>query len=147
MGEKITGMKENAKFTMTVEASTDNLYQVLGFLDERLEEAGCLPTTQMRIDLVAEELFVNVAHYAYAPNTGDVTITFDVEEDPLTAVITFEDSGVPYDPLKKEDPDVTLEAKDRQIGGLGIFMVKKNVDDIFYEYRDGKNVLTIKKTL
>ena len=71
MGEKNSGMKENAKFTMTVEATTDNLYQVLGFLDERLEEAGCLPTTQMRIDLVVEELFVNVAHYAYAPGKGE----------------------------------------------------------------------------
>lgn len=139
-------MKENSKSALTVEATTENLYEVLGFIDERLEAADCSPATQMRIDLAVEEIFVNVANYAYAPQTGDVTVTFAVEE-PMTAVITFEDSGVPYDPLKKEDPDVTLDARERQIGGLGIFMVKKNVDDLSYEYRDGKNVLKIKKAL
>lgn len=132
---------------ITVEATTENLYQVLGFIDERLEAVDCSPATQMRLDLVVEELFVNIAHYAYAPNSGEATITFETQGDPPAAVITFEDGGVPYDPLKKADPDVTLDAKDRQIGGLGIFMVKKNVDDITYEYRGGKNILTIKKTL
>lgn len=139
-------MKENSTSAVTVEATTDNLYEVLGFIDERLEAADCSPATQMRIDLAVEEIFVNVANYAYAPETGDVTVTFAVEE-PMTAVITFEDSGVPYDPLKKEDPDVTLDARDRQIGGLGIFMVKKNVDKLSYAYRDGKNILEIKKAL
>ena len=139
--------ENQAKNVLTVEATTENLYQVMGFVDERLEAADCPPKAQMQVDLVVEEIFVNVANYAYAPNTGDVTVGFELEKDSEMAVITFEDSGVPYDPLKKEDPDVTLEAQDRQIGGLGIFMVKKNVDDISYEYRDGKNILTMKKAL
>ena len=144
--EAVKAGTEAAKATLTVEANTENLYQVLGFVDERLEAEGCSPKAQMQLDLAVEEIFVNVANYAYAPNVGDATIAFAMEE-PKVAVITFEDRGVPYDPLKKEDPDVTLAANDRKIGGLGIFMVKKNVDDIFYEYRDKKNVLTIKKAL
>ena len=131
---------------LIVEAKTDNLDEVTAFLDEQLESMGCSMKIQMQLDIAVEEIFVNVANYAYAPNVGDATITFAMEE-PKVAVITFEDRGVPYDPLKKEDPDVTLAANDRKIGGLGIFMVKKNVDDIFYEYRDEKNVLTIKKAL
>lgn len=139
--------ENQSKDVLTVEATTENLYQVMGFVDERLEAADCPPKAQMQVDLAVEEIFVNVANYAYAPNTGDVTVGFELEKDTGAAVITFEDSGVPYDPLKKEDPDVTLEAQDRQIGGLGIFMVKKNMDDLSYEYRDGKNILTIKKAL
>ena len=132
---------------ITVEATTENLYQVLGFIDERLEAVDCSPATQMRLDLVVEELFVNIAHYAYAPNSGEATITFEIQGDPPAAVITFEDGGVPYDPLKREDPDTTLPANQREIGGLGIFLAKKSTDDIVYEYKDGRNILTLKKYL
>ena len=90
---------------------------------------------------------MNIAHYAYAPGTGSATIHFEARTDPKRAVITFTDSGIPYDPLSRPDPDVTLSAEERQIGGLGIFMVKKSMDDIWYEYRDGHNVLTIVKNL
>ncbi|MBO4750991.1 MAG: SpoIIE family protein phosphatase [Lachnospiraceae bacterium] len=136
-----------SKDILTLEATTENLYQVMGFVDERLEAAECMPKAQMQLDLAVEEIFVNVANYAYTPGIGNVTITFELEKASGMAVITFEDSGVPYDPLAKEDPDVTLKAQDREIGGLGVFMVKKNVDDVKYEYRDGKNILTIKKAI
>ncbi|MBR6478369.1 MAG: SpoIIE family protein phosphatase, partial [Lachnospiraceae bacterium] len=92
--------ENQAKNVLTVEATTENLYQVMGFVDERLEAADCPPKAQMQVDLVVEEIFVNVANYAYAPNTGDVTVGFELEKDSEMAVITFEDSGVPYDPLK-----------------------------------------------
>ena len=130
---------------LIVEAKLDNLAQVLQFVDSRLEEEDCPIGLQMKIDVAVEELFVNVASYAYAPDSGSVAVRMEVEEDPKTVVITFADHGVPYDPLAKEDPDVTLSINDREIGGLGIFMVKKSMDDVRYEYRDGMNILTLVK--
>ena len=132
---------------LIVEAKLDNLAQVLQFVDSRLEEEDCPIGLQMKIDVAVEELFVNVASYAYAPDSGAVAVRMEVEEDPKTVVITFADHGVPYDPLAKEDPDVTLSINDREIGGLGIFMVKKSMDDMIYAYENGQNVLTIRKRI
>jgi anti-sigma regulatory factor (Ser/Thr protein kinase) len=78
---------------------------------------------------------------------GEATVRVEVIEDPLAVVITFIDKGVPYDPLAKADPDITLSAEERDIGGLGVYMVKKSMDDIIYEYKDGQNILKIKKYL
>ena len=102
---------------------------------------------QMQISVAVEEIFVNIASYAYAPDKGSATVCVEVSGDPVTVTITFVDRGVPYDPLAKEDPDVTLSADERGIGGLGIFMTKKIMDDVAYEYRDGKNILTLKKNI
>ena len=132
---------------LIVEAKLDNLAQVLQFVDSRLEEEDCPIGVQMKIDVAVEELFVNIASYAYAPGSGSATVRMEVEEDPKTVVITFVDCGVPYDPLAKEDPDVTLSINDREIGGLGIFMVKKSMDDMIYAYENGQNVLTIRKRI
>ena len=132
---------------LIVEAKLDNLAQVLQFVDSRLEEEDCPFGLQMKIDVAVEELFVNIASYAYAPGSGSATVRMEVEEDPKTVVITFVDCGVPYDPLAKEDPDVTLSINDREIGGLGIFMVKKSMDDMIYAYENGQNVLTIRKRI
>lgn len=132
---------------LTVEATRDNLPAVLAFIDERLESLDCPMKTQMQIDIAVEELFVNIASYAYAPETGTATVRFAANEDPKTVSVTFIDGGVPYDPLAKDDPDVTLSADERPIGGLGIFMVKRTMDDVRYEYTDQKNVLTIEKSL
>ena len=132
---------------LIVEAKLDNLAQVLQFVDSRLEEEDCPIGVQMKIDVAVDELFVNIASYAYAPGSGSATVRMEVEEDPKTVVITFVDCGVPYDPLAKEDPDVTLSINDREIGGLGIFMVKKSMDDMIYAYENGQNVLTIRKRI
>lgn len=132
---------------LTLEAKTENLDKVLSFVDGHLEEQECPMKTQMQIDIAVEELFVNIAHYAYNPEVGPVTIRVEVQKEPLAVTITFIDHGVPYDPLAKEDPDITLSAEERQIGGLGIFMVKKSMDDIAYEYKDGQNILYIKKNM
>ena len=132
---------------LTVEADRKNLLAVQAFIDEELEAADCPMATQIAIDVAVEELFVNVADYAYDGKTGKVTVQVSMHEDPASAVITFIDSGKPYDPLAKPDPDVTLAAKDREKGGLGIFMVKNSMDDMRYEYKDGKNVLTLVKEL
>ena len=132
---------------LVVKSLTDNLESVLGFVDSELEDCGCSPKTMIQIDIAVEELFVNIAHYAYGSDTGPATIRVELSEDPRAVTLTFIDCGMPYDPLAKPDPDTTLSVEEREIGGLGIFMVKKSMDDMTYEYRDGKNILTIKKNL
>ncbi len=130
-----------------IDASTDKLNEVIDFVDSQLENIECSMKTQMKIDIAVEEIFVNIAQYAYAPEVGKATIRVQVSDNPLTVTITFLDNGKPYDPLAKEDPDVTLSAEERDIGGLGIFLTKKSMDDIRYEYKDGQNILTIEKNL
>lgn len=130
----------------TVEAKVENLDKVIAFVNSELETADCPMKIQMQIELAVEEIFVNIAHYAYGEETGSATVTVDVSSGD-TAVICFSDSGVQYDPLAKEDPDVTLSVDKRSIGGLGIFMTKKSMDHISYEYRDGHNVLTMEKRI
>ena len=132
---------------LTIEALTDNLQAVLDFVDTELEGADCPMKTQMQIDVAVEELFVNVAHYAYTPATGQARIDIEITEDPKKVMITITDSGIPFDPTAKPDPDVTLSAQERQIGGLGIYMVKKSMDSMNYRYEDGKNIVSITKTL
>ena len=130
---------------LTLPATIENIETVIDFVNGQLEEIKCPLKAQMQIDIAIDELFGNIAHYAYNPETGPATVRVEVTEDPIAVVITFIDRGVPYDPLKKEDPDITLSAEERAIGGLGIFMVKKTMDEISYEYKDGKNILKIKK--
>ena len=130
---------------LEIVAKTDNLPQVIGFIDERLEESDCDMKIQLQMDIAVEEIFVNIASYAYEGKEGPSEIIYELNDG--VAEITFIDSGIPYDPLAKEDPDITLSADQRQIGGLGIFMVKKSMDDMKYEYRDGKNKLTLFKKI
>ena len=130
---------------LTLDATVENLDKVLAFVDAELEAHDCPMKTQMQIDVAVEEIFVNIANYAYTPETGSVTLRLILSQDPNRILISFTDSGIPYDPLARPDPDVTLSAEERQIGGLGIYMVKKSMDDMTYEYLDGKNVLTIMK--
>lgn len=133
------------KREITVAAAVENQEAVTAFVDGCLEELNCSPRSQMQLDIAVDELFSNIAYYAYPGRTGEVTVR--VEAEPETAVLTFIDAGIPYNPLSKEDPDITLSAQERQIGGLGIYMVKKSMDAMAYAYEDGKNILTIKKKL
>lgn len=126
---------------MTVAATIENVNTVTDFVNEQLEAADCPMKLQMQIAVVIDELFSNIAFYAYAPGTGDATVRIEIENS--VATLTFIDSGKPYDPLAKEDPDVTLSTEERKIGGLGIFMVKKMATDVRYEYKDGHNVLDV----
>ncbi|MCR5167274.1 MAG: ATP-binding protein [Oscillospiraceae bacterium] len=130
-----------------IEAATENLSAVLAFVDEQLEAADCPVKIQTQIDIAVEEIFVNIAHYAYKPGTGNAVVRVETLPDPPSVDITFIDNGIPYDPLARDDPDITLSADKRPIGGLGIFMVKKTMDDVRYEYLDGHNILTLKKGL
>lgn len=132
---------------LTLEATVENLEKVLGFVEEQLEANGCPMKVLMQVQIAVEEIYVNIAHYAYQTETGIVTICVRVGGDPVQVTITFIDRGIPYDPLAREDPDTTLSAEKRKIGGLGIFMVKKSMDDMKYEYSQGQNILTIRKSL
>ena len=132
---------------LNIAATVENIETVTDFVNEQLESLDCPMKAQMQIDIAIDELFGNIAHYAYSPDIGDASVRVEVVEDPLAVVITFIDKGVPYDPLAKADPNTTLSAEEREIGGLGIFMVKKSMDDITYEYKDGQNILKIKKNL
>ena len=132
---------------LTIAATVENIETVTDFINEQLEALDCPMKVQMQIDIAIDELFSNIAHYAYNPEIGQATVRVEVIEEPLSVVITFIDNGVPYDPLAKADPDTTLSAEERNIGGLGIYMVKKSMDEITYEYKDGQNILKIKKNL
>ena len=132
---------------LKVKATDENLDTVIGFVDEQLAILGCPMKTQIQLEVTVEEIFVNIAHYAYQSGDGEAVIRTEISAEPPYIEICFIDSGTPYDPLAKPDPDVTLSAEERQIGGLGIYMVKKSVDDIKYEYKDGHNILTIKKVI
>jgi len=133
----------NKTFPAKVEALSD----VLGFVDETLESYECPMKTQMTVCVAIEEVFVNVANYAYGEGEGDMTlgIGFDAESREITFRMT--DKGTPFDPLKKPDPDITLPAEDREIGGLGIFITKKTMDSVTYAYENGENILTMIKKI
>lgn len=126
------------------DAVTKNLDQVLAFLDSQLESWNCPMRVQMQLDVAVEELFVNIASYAYGEKSGTAEITMEFLPGQIVE-ITFRDSGIPYNPLEKPDPDVTKPAEEREIGGLGIYIVKKSMDEVLYRYEDGQNVLTIRK--
>ena len=131
----------------TFPAKVDALSDVLGFVDQTLERYACPMKTQTAICVAIEEVFVNVAHYAYGEGEGDMTLRISFDEQ--TRVITFRmtDKGTPFDPLKKPDPDITLSAEEREIGGLGIFITKKTMDTVAYAYENGENALTMIKKI
>lgn len=130
---------------LVVPAALEQLDKVLDFVNTELETASCPMKQQLQIAVAVEEIFVNIASYAYQGKSGNVTVACEIEESPAGAVVQFQDSGVPYNPLEKDDPDTTLEASERAIGGLGIFLVKKTMDDVLYQYKDKRNILTLKK--
>ncbi len=129
-----------------IAAKVENLNQVLGFIEEYLDAQGCAMKVQMQMAIAVEEIFVNIAHYAYeTEGGGDATIQLCMNDRQVA--VTFTDSGKPYDPLAKPDPDVTLPVEEREIGGLGIYMVKKSMDDMRYERKDDQNILTLYKCI
>ena len=132
---------------LTINAVIENIPAVTEFVEEQLEVLGCPMRVQMQINIAIDELFSNIAYYAYNPDVGPATVRVEVQQEPPAVVISFIDNGVPYDPLSKEDPDTSLSAEDRKIGGLGIYMVKKSMDAVTYEYKNGQNILTIKKSI
>lgn len=133
---------------LTIQADDKELERVLDFIHQQLP-SDCETDLLYKIDLAAEEIFVNIAHYAYKDKLpeegGCVWLNCSMENDTLTMI--FKDTGIPFNPLAKADPDITLSAEERKIGGLGIFLTKKYMDSIDYKYEDGTNILTMKKTI
>ncbi len=132
---------------VTVAAAIENISSVTGFVDDFLDTQECSRKAKMQINIAIDEIFSNISYYAYQNETGQVTMKVEMQENPKAVCITFIDCGIPYNPLEKEDPDITLSIEEREIGGLGIYMVKKNMDEMEYEYSEGKNILVLKKYL
>jgi anti-sigma regulatory factor (Ser/Thr protein kinase) len=132
---------------LSIEATIENLEKVEEFIDENLDKCNFYKKRMSQIKISVEEIYVNIAHYAYSPNTGMAKISVDINQDDKYMEIVFIDQGKPYNPLEKKDPDVKLKVSERQMGGLGIYMTKKLMDDISYEYKDGQNILRIKKLI
>ena len=133
--------------TKTFPAKVEALTDVLGFVEETLEQHDCPMGIQMAVCVAIEEVFVNVAHYAYGGGEGDMNLGIGFEEENRAVTFRMTDQGVPFDPLKKPDPDITLSAEDREIGGLGIFIAKKTMDSVTYAYENGENILTMIKNI
>jgi sigma-B regulation protein RsbU (phosphoserine phosphatase) len=125
-------------------AEVSNLNTVLEYIANPLRDKGHPEPLINQIEIASEEVFVNIAKYAYPPIHGNAKISLSIEND---IIIIFSDAGKPFDPLESEDPDITLSAAERVIGGLGIFMTKKIMDDVSYRYEDGRNILTLRKEL
>lgn len=131
---------------LTLDATIQNILVVTKFVNDELEKMNCPEETMAEIDIAIDEVFGNIASYAYSEGVGKVTVCLEVEEDNI-AVITFIDSGKEYNPLEREDPNIMLSAQEREIGGLGIYIVKQSMDDVSYEYKDGNNILKIKRRM
>ena len=131
-----------------VPAALERLDEVQMFFLDQIEVHTCPERTRAILDVGVEEIFVNIARYAYPPGqTGQVRVGCQVDPDPLRVTLVFADRGVPFDPLAKRDADITLSADDRPIGGLGILMVKRFMTRMTYAYEEGQNVLTLVKEL
>ena len=132
---------------LTLQAKIENIPQVIAFVDAELEALDCAMKAQTQIDVAVDEIFCNIASYAYPEKEGEATVRFEFDPADRTASVTFLDQGLPFDPLTREDPDVTLPAEERNIGGLGIFLVKKTMDSLEYRYEQGRNILTLRKKI
>ena len=140
-----TGQPENNE--LVIAAELKNLPLVLDFIEGHLEWTSISIKQKMQILVAVEEIFVNIASYAYAPDQGNAIVRIEFSDEPVEVTITFMDNGIPFDPLQRRDPDVTLSAEERRIGGLGIFMTKKTMDSVDYAYKNGQNILRLKKSI
>ena len=132
---------------LKVEAAVKNIEVVTDFINAELKRLNCPPKARTQISIAIDELFGNIARYAYTPEVGNAEVQFEVEENPLSVIITFIDSGKQFNPLEQAQPDITASAEERKIGGLGIFLIKKTMDMVEYDYKEGHNILKIKKHL
>ncbi len=145
--EIASGKQSDAPGELDIEAAKENLDRVLEFVNAHLERVSCPQKSQLQIDVAVEEVFINIASYAYTTEKGRATVRVEVSDEPITVTITFIDNGVPYDPLAKPDADTSLPLDRREIGGLGIFITKRFMDELAYEYKNGQNILKLKKNI
>ncbi len=131
---------------LTVEAIVEQIETVTEFVNAELEKLDCPMKARIQLDIAIDEIVSNIAYYAYGEKTGSVTVRIEALQEENGVQLMFLDSGVPYDPLTRQDPDISAEIEERKEGGLGIFLVRKTMDDMKYEYKDGQNCLTIRKS-
>ena len=132
---------------LVVDATDEGFETAQGFVEELLERLEIPMKLQIAINISFEEMFINIVHYAYPEGVGKASVRVELLENPRRIVLTLKDSGIPYNPLAKEDPDITASVENRLIGGLGIFMTKKYMDEVKYSHVDGKNVFSMAKYL
>lgn len=132
---------------ITVDAMIENMNTVTAFVDDFLDQIACPMKFRIQINIVIDEIFGNICHYAYKDSVGAVTVRVESGNTPKAVFLTFTDNGIPYNPLDTEDPDITLSSEERKIGGLGIYLVKKNMDEMKYEYVNQQNRLWMEKRL
>ena len=132
---------------ITVDATIENMDTVTAFVDDFLDQIACPMKSKIQINIVIDEIFGNICHYAYKDSIGAVTVRVESGNTPKAVFLTFTDNGIPYNPLETEDPDITLSSEERKIGGLGIYLVKKNMDEMKYEYLNQQNRLWMEKRL
>ncbi|MDE6742634.1 MAG: ATP-binding protein [Lachnospiraceae bacterium] len=130
---------------ITVEAVMGNLEEIRSFVRKKLNETEGDMLSCITLEMVVEEIYTNIASYAYGKHTGIVTVKYSAKQEPLELIVTFMDHGIPYNPLEHKDPDIKAPLEERKIGGNGILMAKKMMDDMQYEFKDGMNILTIRK--
>lgn len=132
---------------ITVDATIENMNTVTAFVDDFLDQIACPMKSRIQINIVIDEIFGNICHYAYKDSVGAVTVRVESGNTPKAVFLTFTDNGIPYNPLETEDPDITLSSEERKIGGQGIYLVKKNMDEMKYEYVNQQNRLWMEKRL
>ncbi len=132
---------------ITLKAVIENIPQVTAFVDEQLEAIECPMKAQLQLDVAIDELFCNIASYAYGGGEGEATVRFAFDAAARRVSLDFIDGGMPFNPLTSKEPDISLSAEERSVGGLGIFLVKKTMDRIAYRYEAGQNILTIEKQI
>ena len=143
----ITTNTPGRSYTFTLEAIPAKFAEAQEKVQVFLEPVHCSMRTLLGLDMIVEEVFINIASYAYSDGVGTVTIDLSLNEAEDNLTLTFRDTGVPYDPLAKDTPNLSAPAEQRPIGGLGIFLIQEYSDTLSYEYADGENRLTIGKKL
>uniref|UniRef100_UPI004055AEED ATP-binding protein n=1 Tax=Agathobacter sp. TaxID=2021311 RepID=UPI004055AEED len=132
---------------LRLQASTDTLYTVLDSIEAHLDKNGCPEDIKTEVLIAVEEIYVNIANYAYNGNAGEAVVQMEVRQNPKLCRVVLKDRGIPYNPLGQEEPDISLSAEEREVGGLGIFMVKQFMDKVEYRYENGYNILMLEKNL
>ena len=133
---------------ITVRAAPEQIDAVMDFVNRQLDVLSCPEETRVDLDVAVDELLSNIIRYAYGSETGTVTVRVETQLEPKALILTFLDQGAPFDPLAEERPDTTsLPARERPMGGLGLYLVRSLVDEITYARRDGQNVLTVHKEI
>ena len=133
------------KHEKTMQASLESIPEITGWVDQLLTKAGCTVKARRQIDVALDEILSNIARYAYPDGEGSMTVEIDMDEETGLLCLTFRDEGIPFDPLGKEEPDVTLGVRERAVGGLGIFLVKKMMDKVSYRREGKEKILSLYK--